>query len=230
MLGVLGRTGSGKTTLTRLLFRLYDPGQGAMRWAGSTCATSRLDGLRARVGMVTQDVQLFQASCVTIWPSSTKLRLTPRLGCARRASAGGLGAALPAGLDAALARAARAFRPARPNCWPSAGCFSTTPGWSSWTKPRRASIRPPSAAWSRHRPAAGRRTAIIVAHRLQTVQRADDILILEAGRVVEYGARVSLAADPRSRFYSLLQTGSGPRRWHDEPHDTPPRPSHARPA
>jgi ATP-binding cassette subfamily B protein len=51
------------------------------------------------------------------------------------------------------------------------------------------------------------RTAIIVAHRLQTVQRADDILILEAGRVVEYGARVSLAADPRSRFYSLLQTG-----------------------
>jgi ATP-binding cassette subfamily B protein len=51
------------------------------------------------------------------------------------------------------------------------------------------------------------RTGIIIAHRLQTVQRADDILILENGRVVEYGPRVSLAADPRSRFYHLLQTG-----------------------
>jgi ATP-binding cassette, subfamily B, bacterial len=51
------------------------------------------------------------------------------------------------------------------------------------------------------------RTAIIVAHRLQTVQRADDILILDAGRVVEYGPRVSLAADPHSRFFHLLQTG-----------------------
>ena len=51
------------------------------------------------------------------------------------------------------------------------------------------------------------RTALIVAHRLQTVQRADDILILEAGRVVEYGPRAQLAADPTSRFAHLLRTG-----------------------
>ena len=51
------------------------------------------------------------------------------------------------------------------------------------------------------------RTAIIIAHRLQTVQRADHILILENGRVAEQGPRQQLAADPRSRFYSLLQTG-----------------------
>jgi ATP-binding cassette subfamily B protein len=48
------------------------------------------------------------------------------------------------------------------------------------------------------------RTGVIVAHRLHTVQRADDILILEAGRIVEYGA-VTLAADPTSRFAQLLQ-------------------------
>jgi ATP-binding cassette subfamily B protein len=51
------------------------------------------------------------------------------------------------------------------------------------------------------------RTGIVIAHRLQTVQRADEILILEQGRVVEYGPRPRLAADPASRFYSLLQTG-----------------------
>jgi ATP-binding cassette subfamily B protein len=51
------------------------------------------------------------------------------------------------------------------------------------------------------------RTGIIIAHRLHTVQRADDILILEGGRLVEYGPRAALAADPLSRFYRLLQTG-----------------------
>jgi len=51
------------------------------------------------------------------------------------------------------------------------------------------------------------RTAIIIAHRLGTVHRADEILILEEGRVVEHGDRVALAADETSRFYHLLQTG-----------------------
>ena len=51
------------------------------------------------------------------------------------------------------------------------------------------------------------RTGIIIAHRLRTVQRADDILILEDGRVVEFGPRAALAVDPASRFYRLLQTG-----------------------
>ncbi|MGH2524354.1 MAG: ABC transporter ATP-binding protein, partial [Anaerolineales bacterium] len=51
------------------------------------------------------------------------------------------------------------------------------------------------------------RTAILIAHRLQTVMRADEILILENGRVVEYGPRAQLAAGPGSRLYSLLQTG-----------------------
>jgi len=51
------------------------------------------------------------------------------------------------------------------------------------------------------------RTAIIIAHRLGTVQRADDIMILRDGQTVEYGNRVALAADPDSRFAHLLQTG-----------------------
>jgi ABC-type multidrug transport system fused ATPase/permease subunit len=51
------------------------------------------------------------------------------------------------------------------------------------------------------------RTGVIIAHRLDTVNRADDIVILEEGRVVEFGARPDLAADPGSRFSGLLATG-----------------------
>ena len=51
------------------------------------------------------------------------------------------------------------------------------------------------------------RTAIIIAHRLGTVQRADEIMILQDGRTIEHGERLCLAADPESQFYHLLQTG-----------------------
>jgi ABC-type multidrug transport system fused ATPase/permease subunit len=51
------------------------------------------------------------------------------------------------------------------------------------------------------------RTGIIIAHRLATIQRTDEILVLEDGRVLEYDARTSLANDQDSRFYRLLHTG-----------------------
>ncbi|MBN1581088.1 MAG: ABC transporter ATP-binding protein, partial [Anaerolineae bacterium] len=61
-LGLLGRTGSGKTTIARLLFRLYDSQEGAVRLGHIDVRQVRLDALRTRVGFVTQDVQLFEAS------------------------------------------------------------------------------------------------------------------------------------------------------------------------
>ncbi|EQB86959.1 hypothetical protein M918_11470 [Clostridium sp. BL8] len=51
------------------------------------------------------------------------------------------------------------------------------------------------------------RTCIIIAHRLWTVQRADNIVILDKGTVIEQGQRESLAQDPQSKFYNLLQKG-----------------------
>ena len=62
MVGLLGRTGSGKSTIARLLTRLYEPQVGEIRVGGVATWDTPLDELRARVGMVTQDVQLFQAS------------------------------------------------------------------------------------------------------------------------------------------------------------------------
>ena len=53
------------------------------------------------------------------------------------------------------------------------------------------------------------RTAIIIAHRLATVQRVDEIMVLEEGRMAEYGRRETLLQDPGSRFSRLLKTGLG---------------------
>ncbi len=62
VLGVIGRTGAGKTTLTRLIPRLVDPTCGVIRLGGTDLRSVRIDGVRTRVGVVTQDVQLFNAS------------------------------------------------------------------------------------------------------------------------------------------------------------------------
>ncbi|HEY8287000.1 MAG TPA: ABC transporter ATP-binding protein, partial [Chloroflexota bacterium] len=62
VLGVVGRTGSGKTTLTRLLARFHDPGSGVVRLGGVDLRMVRLPAVRGRIGLVAQDVHLFDAS------------------------------------------------------------------------------------------------------------------------------------------------------------------------
>jgi ATP-binding cassette subfamily B protein len=51
------------------------------------------------------------------------------------------------------------------------------------------------------------RTVIVIAHHLPTLERCDEIIILEDGKIVEHGDRKVLAADPKARFHELLQTG-----------------------
>ena len=209
VLGVLGRTGSGKTTLTRLLFRLYDPGQGAILLSGVNLRETTLAGLRARVGMVTQDVQLFQASLRDNLAFFDETQADPALWEALEAAQlAGWVRAMPAGLAAPLAAGGQGFSAGEAQLLAFSRVFLKDPGLVILDE---ASSRLDPATERRMEAAIDQllagRTAIIVAHRLQTVQRADDILILEAGRVVEYGPRISLAADSRSRFYNLLQTG-----------------------
>ena len=215
ILGLLGRTGSGKTTLTRLLFRLYDVDAGTISLDGIDVRDVGLSDLRRHIGMVTQDVQLFEA---TIRDNLTLFRNydpdTPTVSDEQIIEAiKTLGLEewfneLPDGLDTML----------------KSGGQGLSAGEAQLLAFTRVFLRDPhliilDEASSRLDPATEQlleraidrllygRTAIIIAHRLGTVQRADDILILENGRIAEQGERIVLANDPQSRFYDLLQTG-----------------------
>jgi ATP-binding cassette, subfamily B, bacterial len=209
VLGILGRTGSGKSTITRLLFRLYDPGGGSIHLGGTELCNAKLSNLRKRVGMVTQDVQLFQASLrdnLTLFdPELSDARVIEVL---RDLRLWDWVQTLPGGLNTPLAGSGQGVSAGEAQLLAFARVFLKDPGLvildeaSSRLDPVTENLMERAV----DRLFAGR-TGLVIAHRLQTVQRADDILILEAGRVVEYGPRVALAADPGSRFAQLLRTG-----------------------
>ncbi|MDQ3930250.1 MAG: ABC transporter ATP-binding protein/permease [Chloroflexota bacterium] len=220
VLGVLGRTGSGKTTITRLLFRLYDPTSGAVRLGAQDIRQVGLDDLRARVGMVTQDVQLFSATL-----RDNISFFDPAISDEQIASAlNSLGLldwleTMPHGLDTRLAAGGAGMSAGEAQLLAFTRLLLKDPGLvildeaASRLDPiterrlEKAIARLLRGDGGEGKSDGPGRTAIIIAHRLRTVQRADDILILDQGSVVEYGPRERLAADPTSRFYSLLQTG-----------------------
>ena len=209
VLGVLGRTGSGKTTLARLLMRFYDPTSGVVRLGGVDARDARLADVRGRATLVSQDVQLFHATVrenLTLFDRSIGdaqiLAVVERIG---------LGAWLRAqpdgrGLDSELRSGALSAGEAQLVAF--ARVFLREPGLVILDE---ASSRLDPAT-ERHIERAidallERRTAVVIAHRLATVERCDEIAIVEDGRIVEHGRRDALAADPGSRFHRLLQIG-----------------------
>jgi ATP-binding cassette subfamily B protein len=208
VLGVLGRTGSGKTTLTRLLFRLYDPTAGVIRLGGADLRDVGFDDLRGRVGLVTQDVQLFGASVrdnITLFdPRVTDDQIRSALA---KLDLGEWVQAL-GGLDAELAAGGGGMSAGEAQLLAFTRLLLRDPGLVILDE---AASRLDPITEARLERAIDRllagRTAIVIAHRLHTVSRADDILILEEGRVVEFGPRQQLSDDPASRFHSLLHTG-----------------------
>jgi ABC-type multidrug transport system fused ATPase/permease subunit len=206
ILGLLGRTGSGKTTIARLLLRFYDPASGAVRLGGIDLRESPLDDIRGRVTLVSQDVQLFHASVrdnVTLFDRAiddarTALALD-RIGLGEwLARAGGLDAEMTA--DSLSAGEAQLLALAR--------AFLRDPGLVILDE---ASSRLDPATERRLERAidtllAGR-TGLVIAHRIETLDRCDEIAIIETGRVVEHGARTALAADGSTRFAELLRAG-----------------------
>lgn len=209
VLGVVGRSGSGKTTLARLLLRLADPTEGVVRVGGTDLRELRLAALRARVGLVTQDVQLFDASVrdnLTLFGAvdADEERLIEALDSL---GLGGWRRALPDGLDTPLGPGGAGLSAGEAQLLAFARVFLRDPGLVILDE---AASRVDPATEARIERAldtllAGR-TAIIIAHRLATVGRADEILVLEEGRIAEHGPRLALAADPRSRFARLLAT------------------------
>lgn len=207
-LGLLGRTGSGKTTVTRLLLRFYDPKNSSIHLGGTPIETVALRDLRRHIGLVTQEVQLFHATVrenLSLFdPSIVDERLHAVLAAVELDD---WLVTLPNGLDTLL---------------PPGGGLSA--GQAQLLAVARVLLRDPALvildeASSRLDPATEQRleqafarllhgrTSIIIAHRLATVERADYIMILEDGQCVEFGLRIALAADPDSRFAQLLRVG-----------------------
>jgi ABC-type multidrug transport system fused ATPase/permease subunit len=209
ILGVLGRTGSGKSTLTRLLFRLYDPDAGAIRLGGADLRDVGLDELRQRAGMVTQDVQLFEGSLrdnialfdpdvtdAAIWKALEALGLREWV------------EAMPGGLKTEVATGGGNLSAGEAQLVAFARLLLRDPGLVILDE--AASRLDPITERRLERAIDGllaNRTAIIIAHRVATLRRADDILVLQGGRVEEFGSRAELAADAGSRFSRLLRAG-----------------------
>lgn len=209
VLGVLGRTGSGKTTLARLLLRLYDFQEGEISLEGVTIAKVSLRELRQRVGMVTQDVQLFHATVrdnLTFFnraiPDEQILTVLNDLELSTWYRA------LPQGLDTELGSDGEGLSAGEAQLLAFTRAFLANPGLVILDE---ASSRLDPATEHLIERAVSKllqgRTGIVIAHRLGTIQRADEILILEDGQLLEHNSREALADDTSSRFYRLLQTG-----------------------
>ena len=211
-LGVIGRTGSGKTTLGRLVLRLWEATEGRVTIGGVDVRDLERTSLRRHVAVVTQDVELFRA------PLRDNLTLfgawdvddAGLIDVLHRVGLGDWLAAQPDGLDTELE-----------------GGTSVSAGEAQLLAFARAFLADPAVvildeASSRLDPAtealitaamhallAGR-TAIIIAHRLATLDEVDAIAVVDGGRVAEHGPRDVLAADPSSRYARLLRvSGQG---------------------
>lgn len=216
ILGLLGRTGSGKTTLTRLLFRLYDPQVGTIYFSPEVTHHQAMDirqiplsVLRSKVGIVTQSIELFHANVrdnLTFFDTSIRdsqiLDVIQSLGLSHWFNS------LNSGLDSELESGGGGLSAGEAQLLAFARIFLKDPEIVILDE---ASSRLDPATEHLIEKAVDRliqgRTALIIAHRLKTVQRADKIMILEGGRIEEFGDRQALALDPDSRFNQLLKTG-----------------------
>jgi ATP-binding cassette, subfamily B, bacterial len=210
-LGLLGRTGSGKTTLTRLLFRFYDPLEGRLLLGGVDARDVPLPELRQRVGLVTQEVQLFQASVRDNLAFFDDTIPDARLIAALREV--GLGAwfdGLPEGLDTPVRAGGTSLSAGEAQLLALARVFLADPGLVLLDEP---SSRLDPVTEQRLEQALERllrgRTAVIIAHRLETVERVDAVAVMSDAHLIEHGPRAALAADPHSRYARLRRAALG---------------------
>lgn len=207
VLGIVGRTGSGKSTLARLLLRFYDAQEGVIALAGTPIASLRLREVRRQVGLVTQDVQLFHGTVrdnLTFFDQSIAdqqiVNVLRELGLAQWYET------LPQGLDSPLQSNGEGLSAGEAQLLACARVFLANPGLVILDE---ASSRL-DAATERilERAIKGLftgRTGIIIAHRLETVQQADDIIVLKDGMIAEYGTKDVLRANSSSYFAQLVQ-------------------------
>ena len=201
--GVVGRTGSGKTTFSRLLLRLVEATSGSVRLGGVPIADIPIAELRRRVALVPQEVELFEGTIrdnVTLFdPVPSDADVVDAL---HRA---GLGSLASGGIERVLGAAGAGL---------SAGESQLLAMARVWL--RRPDLVVLDEATARIDPAteakleaalaeltAGR-TTVVIAHKLSTLRMVDEVIVFDHGRVVEHDDRALLMADGGSRYRLLL--------------------------
>lgn len=205
VLGVVGRTGSGKTTLGRLLVRLADPRVGSVQLAGTPLNEMSLGDLRRSISAVSQDVQIFRGTVrdnVTMFDASVDDEAV--IEAVELAGMGDWLRAQSRGLDYLLSPGGRDLSAGQAQLLALARAFLRDP---SVVVLDEASSRLDPVTEARLEGSVARllsgRTAMVIAHRLETLDRVDLILVMDSGRVAEFGAPADLLADPKSQFSQL---------------------------
>ena len=208
-MGLLGRTGSGKTTVGRLLLRLYDKNNGKILIDGKDIKNISKKSLRNHVAIVTQDVELFYGTIrdnLTFYNSDVG---DDRIIAAFKA----LGLydwfqQLERGLDTVIQSNRSGLSSGEAQLLAFVRIILRNPGLIILDE--ASSMLDPATEVLLEKAIKNllkNRTAIIIAHRFQTVEQTDKILILEDGKGIEFGDRNKLLMDKKSKYNQLLKVG-----------------------
>jgi len=196
VVGIVGRSGSGKSTVTRLIQRLYVPESGRIRIDGIDIAAIDPAALRRQIGVVLQDTVLFNGSVRdNIALADPGLPLEPVMRAAVLAGAHEFIVALPQGYDTLIAEHGANLSGGQRQRIAIARALVTNPRILILDEALSALDYESERTVQRNlRLFCRGRTVIIVAHRLNTVRDADRILVLDRGVVVEQGTHEELLA------------------------------------
>ena len=194
MIALVGPSGAGKTTISQLVPRIYDVRSGAVRVGGLDVRDVTLDSLHAAIGVVTQDAHLFhdtiRANLLYARPEATEEELWAALTGARIAA---LVRSLPDGLDTVVGDRGYRLSGGEKQRIALARLLLKAPAVVVLDEATAHLDSESEAAVQRAlKTALIGRTSIVIAHRLSTVREADQILVIDGGRVAERGTHEEL--------------------------------------
>jgi ATP-binding cassette subfamily B protein len=196
LVALVGPSGAGKTTIGHLVSRLYDPDAGVVRIAGVDLREATLSSLRAAVGVVTQDAHLFhdtlRANLAYARPEATEAELFAALEAAQIAA---LVERLPDGLDTVVGDRGYRLSGGEKQRIAIARLLLKAPGIVVLDEATaHLDSESEAAVQAALEQALKGRTSLVIAHRLSTIRNADEIIVLDEGRVVERGRHEDLLA------------------------------------